>query len=519
VDDYVTASQRTRPWLIIVGFVVAVALVARLVPVLRGGGLFGLGNSDDGVYYASAIALVHGHLPYRDFLLLHPPGIVVALVPFAALGRIIGEHEGFALARLGWVLLGAVNAAMVSRILRPIGLVGAGLGGLCYAVLYPAVYVEWTTQLQGLGNTLLLAALLLLSMGRATRLGATATLILAGSLLGISATVKIWGVVSVLLVVGWQFFAIGARRAALVLGGAALGATAVCLPFFLAAPGRMWTYVVAVQIGRPRTPSTLTDRLMHILGLRLYLQSAYAQPLLLSTVVIIVFVLVLAWQEERTRIAVVLMLGMTAFLFVVPSWFQHYAALTAPALALAFGSAAQQVANWLARKRRGLGVLGSAAIAVSLVAYASPLTQAAFGRPFAGATVSKVVRSLPGCVAADNQVALIEMDVLGRNLERGCPSVFDVTGYSFALPRTRAEPILQRDDEVWQQWLMNYLQSCDAVVMVNYRPGVHLSSATAKEVESWHELIQVGNARVWSPRPVAMSGQPRPSRERLLCAP
>ena len=53
------------------------------------------------------------------------------------------------------MLLGTVNAVMVSRILRPMGLVGAALGGLGYAVLYPAVYVEWTTQLQGLASTLL----------------------------------------------------------------------------------------------------------------------------------------------------------------------------------------------------------------------------------------------------------------------------------------------------------------------------------------------------------------------------
>ncbi len=52
------------------------------------------------------------------------------------------------------MLLGTVNAVMVSRILRPIGVVGAALGGLGYAVRYPAVYVEWTTQLQGLASTL-----------------------------------------------------------------------------------------------------------------------------------------------------------------------------------------------------------------------------------------------------------------------------------------------------------------------------------------------------------------------------
>ena len=95
----------------------------------------------------------------------------------------------------------------------------------------------------------------------------------------------------------------------------------------------------------------------------------------------------------------------------------------------------------------------------------------------------------------------------------------DVGGYSFALPRTRAEPPLERDDDAWQQWLLNYLSACDAVVMVDYRSGVHLSSATAREVQSWRELIKVGNAKVWSPRPVAMSGPPQPGRERLICAP
>ena len=56
---------------------VAVALAVRRVPVLRGGGLFGTMAYDDGVYFGSAIALLDGRVPYRDFLLLHPPGILV----------------------------------------------------------------------------------------------------------------------------------------------------------------------------------------------------------------------------------------------------------------------------------------------------------------------------------------------------------------------------------------------------------------------------------------------------------
>ena len=63
--------------------IAAIAFVVRLVPVLRGGGLFGIGNYDDGVYYAAATGLIHGRLPYQDFLLLHPPGMPLLLTPFA----------------------------------------------------------------------------------------------------------------------------------------------------------------------------------------------------------------------------------------------------------------------------------------------------------------------------------------------------------------------------------------------------------------------------------------------------
>jgi hypothetical protein len=112
----------------------AAAYVARLVPVVRGGGLRGMNSYDGSVYYAAAAGLAHGLLPYRDFLFLHPPGIVVALVPFAALGRVIGDPSGIEVATLAWFGIGALNAVLVSTILRPLGVVAALIGGLFYAV-------------------------------------------------------------------------------------------------------------------------------------------------------------------------------------------------------------------------------------------------------------------------------------------------------------------------------------------------------------------------------------------------
>ena len=123
-----TTATESRDWLWAIALA-AIAFAFRLVPVLRGGGLLGLGNYDDGVYYAAATGLVHGRLPYHDFLLLHPPGMPLLLAPFALGAQLTSDSYGFAAARLAWMLLGAVNALLIWRILRPIGLVAALFGG------------------------------------------------------------------------------------------------------------------------------------------------------------------------------------------------------------------------------------------------------------------------------------------------------------------------------------------------------------------------------------------------------
>jgi hypothetical protein len=50
--------------------------------------LVGVQGNDDGVYLGSAIELVHGILPYKDFTYLHPPGMPLLLSPVAAVGEL-----------------------------------------------------------------------------------------------------------------------------------------------------------------------------------------------------------------------------------------------------------------------------------------------------------------------------------------------------------------------------------------------------------------------------------------------
>jgi alpha-1,2-mannosyltransferase len=116
-------------WGLFVPAVIALlAFACRLVPVLRGGGLFGVDTYDPSVYYSAAVGLFSGRMPYRDFLLLHPPGILLALQPFAALGAAVGDPIAMASARFAFMLLGAASSLLIYRILLRHHRLAAALG-------------------------------------------------------------------------------------------------------------------------------------------------------------------------------------------------------------------------------------------------------------------------------------------------------------------------------------------------------------------------------------------------------
>ena len=178
--------------------VAVVALVARLAPVVRGGGLTGVLAYDDGVYYSASDSLLSGRVPYRDYLLLHPPGITLALAPFAALGRLVGDSEGMATARVAFMLVGALSAVLVWRIASRVSPRAGLMAGLFYALWQPAAYAERTTLLEPLVNLGLLGSLALLGPGAGRR-----RIIAAGVVLGLAVAVKAWAVLPFLVIALW----------------------------------------------------------------------------------------------------------------------------------------------------------------------------------------------------------------------------------------------------------------------------------------------------------------------------
>ncbi len=502
--DDPTAHRRRRPTLeqvLAVVVIVGVAFLARFLPTIRGSGLFGINFYDDGVHYAAATGLVHGRVPYRDFLLLHPPGIVLALAPFAELARWIGDARGFALARVSFMALGAVNALLVSRYLRPVGSYAAWLGGLFYALFWPAIYSEHTVLLEGLANTCLLIALLFISPAvRAVKAG-TAPLVVAGALLGFAATIKIWGVVPIVLVVGWLTISQGLRRAALLLAGAAGGTTVVCLPFFLAAPATMWRMVVIDQVQRNDTVFVLWERVNQMLGLSLYRLSPEVTTTGVVALVVLVGATIGAWTVPRARSAVILIVGLSALLLSTPSWFVHYTALIAAVLAIAVGAAGQQLVRIGAPRRRGLRIVVGGLTLAGLVAVSLPAATASIGDPFPGRTLGASVSSRPGCVVSDHPSTLILMSILSRNLDRDCPLVVDLGGASYHLDSPDRGITTRRRNEVFQIYALEYFRSGDTVILARFRRNFGLDSSSWKTVQSWPVVKRAGGYALRQPQP------------------
>ena len=125
----------------------AVAYVARLVPVVRGAGLRGMNSYDGAVYYAAAAGLAHRLLPYRDFLFLHPPGIVVALDQLRrprsqlGFGQRLTDMVGLTTLHAGSVAVAAVALAVAGCVLA----VRSRQGQLAMVVLLASSALQLST--------------------------------------------------------------------------------------------------------------------------------------------------------------------------------------------------------------------------------------------------------------------------------------------------------------------------------------------------------------------------------------
>lgn len=238
--------------------IVGIAIVALLVRLSRylpiSSILVGQGY-DPYVMYAASASYLWGDMPYRDFVFLHPPGVVVALVPFAMVGTVAGDAFAVGLATIASMVMGAITTALVGWFMRPYGRLAMVAAGGMYAVWNAPAYAEQMLMLEPALNLLLMAALLALRMPTNRRYFA------AGALLGLSVMVKLWAAVDVLLIGAIILLTRRGKLRRSFVAGVVMGGCALGLPFFLAAPIRMWRMIVSTQLGRPHEGMTLLGRL------------------------------------------------------------------------------------------------------------------------------------------------------------------------------------------------------------------------------------------------------------------
>lgn len=495
--------------------VFAVALAARLATAIgRGGFTTGFGY-DPGVYYAAADALTFGRLPYRDFVLLHPPGIMLALTPFAALGRLTTDHTGFVAGDIGFMLLGCLNAVLVVRVARGMGLPrsSAVVGGLFYAVWLGSTEAEYVGRLEPLGDFLVLCGLLALT--RAARMPSRRRYLLAGAAFGAAAGVKIWWVVPLLIVLGWLAFR--SRRAGLLpaAAGAAGALLAIDGPFFLAAPTTMWHMVVTAQLGRPVHNGGVLLRLTELIGLDQLtwpttavgtggVPSTGAQVTAVVLLCGFAVALALAWRVRPARLVVVLVLAQTVVLLAAPSWFGFYADFVAPAAALTLAAASAPL-----RTRIRTGVLARAvpwlAVGVAAAITIGALVGDRTGTPLPTTRLTAAEQGYR-CVMSNAATGLIVTDMLSHDLSAGCPEWIDVSGRAFGVaPGPHSGAGAHLGWAAWQALLRSYLFSGQAVLTIPHT-GAQPDHFTLNLLRRYGAVVSVGGAAVYG----LVGGPPAP---------
>ena len=434
------------------GAVFVLAFILRTIWPVVDGAFLHQSNTDEGVYYASASALLHGMTPYGDLVFVHPPGILILLAPFAAIGMVVGDSVGIFLARESFVLLGSLNAALVTLVLWHRGRISALAGGVVYASWGVTVISEFRLNLVTVQSTMFLLALLILV--RWPR-----RVLLAGALVGLTCIVKIWAVPYVLVAVPFVLFRMGRPAARRFAAGLVVAPMAVALPFLALHPTSAVTLILGVQVDREardlgwvRRMSTALDGSFHdghFFGVVAVVVIAGAIAMVAPTWMAIARRAGPHDWTDEAWLGSLLMLQ-AAVLIWAPSFFRHYTAFIAPAGALALGLAI----GALVRRWRPFAAL------IPVLALASTAAVSMADRLYVAVPHGRLAAAVADsrCVWTLRTSDLAVADALTSNLDNDCGFSLDPYGRSLQLRRDTGS------DGAWNRLARQQLTRADAVI-------------------------------------------------------
>jgi len=461
-----------------------VALALRLhFQYTRPGFLLGVTEYDDGPYFGSAVRLVHGSLPYRQFVLVQPPGITLLMSPAALLSYWTGTGWGLAIGRILTLLAGAAGVALAGLLVRHRGLLAVLVTCGIMAVYSDAVAAAHTVLVEPwLVLFCLAGAVAVFDRDRITT--STKRLAWGGVLFGFAGAVEAWAIVPVIVLAALCLPQL--KRAAIFAGGVAAGFLIPALPFAIAGPRQFYHSLITAQVGY----RAHAVRVGFLLRLRNMIGFPYALGwpktiLLLAVLALVIFVIVaqaaavavthrpppsLDWFATVSTVLIVAM-----FLWP-PQFHYHFAQFLTPFLAL---SLALPVSRLLYGSQPGDGVavswprtsgpqaarrLGMAIASVTAVALA---VVALFQLRFEGENVqvigpvpADIDRLIPpgACVLTD-QVSVTLVADRFESTDPRCPQMVDSLGTTLALsyglkPRTGAAQV-PAVNAAWHQAFSN----------------------------------------------------------------
>ena len=439
------------PVAVVIAAATLLALGLRFYQLSRPGYLLGVNEYDDGNYFGSAVRLINGALPYRDFLIVQPPGITLLMVPAALLSKVTGTAWGMAVGRLLTVLVGGAAVTLAGLLVRHRGVLATVIVCGISAVYPDSIQAAKTVLVEPwLVLFCLIGALAVFDSDHLAR--SRRRIFWGGAALGFGGAVEPWAIFPVIVIA--VLCLRRPRQLALYVAGVAAGFGIPVVPFAALAPGKFYEATIVAQIGgrANATRVAIWPRLQSMAGLAdlshpTHLIDAVAAAAIVGFVLggLGLGILLTRRVPPALDLFAVGSAALVVAAFLWPSQFHyHFGAFLAPFLGLAIGLTAatlipdsRPVPGTLRVVMRR-GAAGLAALAILIMAgyqYGWERGQVA---KLPLSVTARAQRLIPpgACLLADEMSFAVMTNRLTSDVP-GCSLLLDATGTNYALSHGR----------------------------------------------------------------------------------
>jgi hypothetical protein len=338
-----TGGRPTTAITVIIAVTTVLALALRVYyQSTRAGFLLGVDEYDDGTYFGSALRLVTGVLPYRDFVSVQPPGITLLMAPVALLAKVSSTATGMVVARVLTTAASGAAVVLAGLLVRRYGTLAVLITCGIMAVYPGSIAAAHTVLVEPWLVLFCLIGALALFDG--DRLAQGWRLAWAGAAFGFGGAIEGWAIVPVVVTI--LLFLPRLTRAWPFCAGVAAGFLVPVLPFAGPAPRQFYddTIVASLQLVSPaRTP--VWERLGSVLGIVYPAPDQETMVLVIAVVagIAVAALVIAAWLVTHRppppleRFVVLTSAIVIVMFCLAGQFYYHFIAFLAPFIAASIG--------------------------------------------------------------------------------------------------------------------------------------------------------------------------------------